>query len=214
LNDPIASPPVVTEPDRRERRRRAMLDAAKQLFLERGFDAVSLNEIVRRSGGSLSTLYELFDNKLGVLRAVVAGERFDGIGRIEAIVAQGDDPVTTLHAIAAEIHAELLRPDAIGMMRVVMGEGLRNPDFAQALYTLAHVPFVDLLVGLFGRWTDQGKAAMPCPHIAAELFLSLVVHGTQLNAMFAGPLGITTDDHAGRLHEATRLFLTGYAIHA
>nr|WP_299594873.1 TetR/AcrR family transcriptional regulator [Sphingomonas bacterium] len=214
MNDPTASLPAAAEPDRRERRRQAMLDAAKELFLERGFDAVSLNEIVRRSGGSLSTLYELFDNKLGVLRAVVAGERFDGIGRIEAIVAQGDDPVTTLRAIAAEIHEELLRPDAIGMMRVVMGESLRNPDFARGLYALAHVPFVDLLVKLFGRWNEQGKASMPCPYIAAELFLGLVVHGTQLSAIFAGPCGLGEDARAGRLHEATRLFLTGYAIHA
>lgn len=214
MNDPVALPPAVAEPDRRGRRRQAMLDAAKELFLERGFDAVSLNEIVRRSGGSLSTLYELFDNKLGVLRAVVAGERFDGIGRIEAIVARDDDPVTTLRAIAAELQGELLRPDAIGMMRVVMGESLRNPDFARSLYTLAHVPVVNLLVELFSRWIEQGKASIPCPYIAAELFLGLVVHGTQLSAMFAGPCGLTEDARTARLEEATRLFLAGYAIRA
>jgi len=206
--------PTPAEPDRRARRRQAMLDAARDLFLERGFDAVSLNEIVRRSGGSLSTLYELFDNKLGVLRAVVASERFDGIGRIEAIVAQGDDPVTTLHAIAAEIHGELLRPDAIGMMRVVMGESLRNPDFARALYLLAHVPFVELLTALFGGWHAQGKADMPDPATAAELFLGLIVHGTQLSAMFAASCGIPEADQAERLGAAARLFLTGYAVRA
>lgn len=206
------NPSTPTEPDRRERRRQAILDAAKQLFLERGFDAVSLNEIVRRSGGSLSTLYELFENKLGVLRAVVAGEKFDGIGRIEAIVARDADPVATLRAIAGAIHDDLLRPDAIALMQVVMGESLRNPEFARAVYTLAHVPFVDLLAHTFEGWNRAGKATMPAPRLAAEMFLGLVLHGTQLSAMFAGPCGVSEAEREDRIREATRLFLAGYAV--
>ena len=57
---------------RRDARRHAMLDAALELFLEKGYGAVSLNEVVRRSGGSLSTLYDLFGGKLGLLKACVA----------------------------------------------------------------------------------------------------------------------------------------------
>ena len=218
LRDPglsdAACPPPAGERDRRERRREAMLDAAKQLFLERGFDAVSLNDIVRRSGGSLSTLYELFESKLGMLRAVVAGERFDEIGRIEAIVAREDDPVTTLHAIAREIHDELLNPDAIGLMRVVVGESLRNPEFARGVYAVAHIPFVEMLARIFEGWNRAGKAAMPSPQVAAELFLGLILHGIQLSAMFAGPCGLSDADREDRIREATRLFLARYPVHA
>jgi AcrR family transcriptional regulator len=189
-----------------------MIEAAKQLFLERGFDAVSLNEIVRRSGGSLSTLYELFENKVGVLRAVVAGEKFEGIGRIEAIVARDDDPVATLRAIAGAIHDDLLRQETIALMQVVMGESLRNPEFARSVYTLAHVPFVDMLADTFAGWNRAGKAAMPAPRLAAELFLGLILHGAQLSAMFAGPAGLSGADREERIHEATRLFLAGYAV--
>jgi AcrR family transcriptional regulator len=205
-----SSPPG--EQDRRERRRQAMVDAAKGLFLERGFDAVSLSEIVRRSGGSLSTLYELFENKLGILRAVVDGEKFDGIGRIEAIVSRDDDPVSTLRAIAGEIQDELLRPDAIALMQVVMGESLRNPEFARAVYTMAHIPFVDMLARVFESWNQAGKAAMPAPRLAAELFLGLILHASQISAMFAGPCGIPHSERQDRIHEATRLFLAGYAV--
>lgn len=206
------SPLPTAEPDRRERRRTAMIDAAKQLFLERGFDAVSLNEIVRRSGGSLSTFYELFENKLGVLRAVVAGERFDGIGRIEAIIARDADPVATLHAIAGEVHAEILRPDAIGLMRVVMGESLRNPEFARGVYAIAHVPFVNLLAGLFEVWNQAGKATMPAPQLAAEMFLGLILHSAQLSSMFAESFGQCDAEREERIREGTRLFLIGYSV--
>src|SRR3546814_8686691 len=54
----------------RERRQSAILDAAESLFLEQGYERTSLAEIVKRSGGSLATLYELFVNKQGLLRAI------------------------------------------------------------------------------------------------------------------------------------------------
>src|SRR3546814_11941406 len=54
----------------RERRQSAILDAAESLFLEQGYERTSLAEIVKRSGGSLATLYELFGNKQGLLRAI------------------------------------------------------------------------------------------------------------------------------------------------
>src|SRR3546814_1994530 len=60
--------PVAT---RRQDRRKAILDAAESLFLDQGFDRVSLAAVVGQSGGSLATLYELFGNKQGLLRAVI-----------------------------------------------------------------------------------------------------------------------------------------------
>lgn len=57
-------------PSPRERRQSAILDAAESLFLEQGYDRTSLAEIVKRSGGSLATLYELFGNKQGLLHAI------------------------------------------------------------------------------------------------------------------------------------------------
>lgn len=40
-----------------------ILNSALELFLERGFENTSLSDIVAKSGGSLATIYKLFDNK-------------------------------------------------------------------------------------------------------------------------------------------------------
>src|SRR3546814_14932985 len=56
----------------RERRQSAILDAAESLFLEQGYERTSLAEIVKRSGGSLATLYELFGKKQGLVPAIAA----------------------------------------------------------------------------------------------------------------------------------------------
>lgn len=48
---------------RYELRYEKILNSALELFLENGFENTSLNDIVAKSGGSLATIYKLFDNK-------------------------------------------------------------------------------------------------------------------------------------------------------
>ena len=54
------------------------LQAAREVFLEQGYEAASVNDVVRRAGGSLATLYAQFGNKEGLFQAVTQDqhERF------------------------------------------------------------------------------------------------------------------------------------------
>ncbi len=47
-----------------------ILDAAESLIRERGFDNMTIAEVVQRSGSSVGSIYGRFNNKLGLLRAV------------------------------------------------------------------------------------------------------------------------------------------------
>src|SRR3546814_4381236 len=82
---------------RREDRRQAILDAAESLFLEQGYERVSVNAIVQRSGGSLATVYDLFGNKHGLLYAVVDRARDEGLKGVEDIYAQDSRPRSEEH---------------------------------------------------------------------------------------------------------------------
>jgi AcrR family transcriptional regulator len=199
---------------RRERRRRAMIAAARTLFVERGYEAVSLSEIVRQSGGSLSTLYELFENKLGLLGAIVAEQRFEKLERVDAIIAADCRPAVTLRAIADTLHAGFTDPGAIGLMRLVMAETLRDPGFGHALYKAAHLPAVERLTALLTRWAAEGQATIAHPTIAAEFFLGLTIHWAQTRALFGenGACGSPPAPPEQMLNEAIVLFLQGYGI--
>ena len=54
--------------------RQRVLDAAEQLFAEKGYSAPSVNEIARTAGVRLPTLYQYFSGKSGIF-AVLVGER-------------------------------------------------------------------------------------------------------------------------------------------
>ena len=47
-----------------------ILDAAESLIRERGFDDMTIAEVVLRSGSSVGSIYGRFNNKLGLLQAV------------------------------------------------------------------------------------------------------------------------------------------------
>ena len=197
---------------RRERRRTAMIAAARTLFLERGYDAVSVGEIVRCSGGSLSTFYDLFENKAGLLGAIVAEERFAGIDRLDAVIARGGAAAGMLRAIAESIQRDLTQDDLIGMMRIVMAESLRNAPFATAVYHQAHLPRVEWLTRLFADWAAHRQARIADPAMAAHLFLGLIAHAAQMRALFSAPSAGAGQAADRYLAGAVDLFVAGYAI--
>ena len=129
---------VVTAPDldRGVARRQAFLKAARAVFLEHGYEAASVNEIVRRAGGSLATLYAQYGNKEGMFLAVAEDqhERFVA----EIMPQQGTDGLPLpegLQLIGEQLLAALLTEDNLAFYRIVVGEGRKFPQLLQRYLT-------------------------------------------------------------------------------
>src|SRR5919107_3863885 len=60
-----------TQAERRAATRRALLDAARSLFAERGYHGAAAEEIVRRAGLTRGALYHHFEDKRDLFRVVV-----------------------------------------------------------------------------------------------------------------------------------------------
>ncbi len=177
-------------PDRRSERRRAMIEAAEALFLEQGYEATTVGAIVKRSGGSLATLYELFGNKQGVLRAIIElRNEQDRCPRF------GQDCHTSkaselLRAYAHRLYAHVTSPRAIALKRIVITEALRDPEFARALYEDIHLPSVRELASIFSQLNDAGRADIDDPMAAADLFFAIVMSDAQLRLLVEGDKGM------------------------
>src|SRR5262249_12274311 len=64
------TPQRLTQAQRRESTRAALLEAGRKLFAARGYDAVAAEEIVTEAGVSRGALYHHFDGKSGLFEAV------------------------------------------------------------------------------------------------------------------------------------------------
>jgi AcrR family transcriptional regulator len=78
-----------TQAERRAATRRALLDAARSLFAERGYHGTAAEEIVRRAGLTRGALYHHFEDKQDLFRAVIdemegdIGEKIEEAGRAQ-----------------------------------------------------------------------------------------------------------------------------------
>lgn len=122
-----------------------IVEAAAQLFAERGYAATTTKAIAERAGVNEVTLFRRFENKAGVLKAL--GERFARASAARAVhdVPAPDDARTTLLALARnEIATSLatggvalrLAFDAASVPEVaeLMGEGPGSNVEAMAAY--------------------------------------------------------------------------------
>src|SRR5262245_30239522 len=63
--------PVKRDQARTRLARRAVVDAARTLFLERGYAATTIEAISERADVPPATVYRLFSSKLGILKALL-----------------------------------------------------------------------------------------------------------------------------------------------
>ncbi|MHA7276550.1 TetR/AcrR family transcriptional regulator [Arthrobacter sp. HLT1-21] len=80
-------------------RRAALLDAAAQLFADRGYNGVSIEDLGAAAGVSGPAVYRHFSNKPAVLAALLAGVSEDLLRGSNAVVANAPDPASALRGL-------------------------------------------------------------------------------------------------------------------
>jgi AcrR family transcriptional regulator len=75
----VASTPTTNHPLGNEdnSKRRQILDGARKVFMNLGFDGASMNEIARSAGVSKGTLYVYFADKCRLFEAIVEAEALE-----------------------------------------------------------------------------------------------------------------------------------------
>lgn len=97
---------AVPQQERSQKRYQAILDAAAEVFAERGVEAATTQEIAERADTSIGSVYRFFADKQALFQAVV--DRVAAAERelLEAVfVGVFDEPLTTLIDRAVDIYA-------------------------------------------------------------------------------------------------------------
>ena len=148
-----------------------ILDAAEALIRERGFDNMTIAEVVQRSGSSVGSLYARFNNKLGLLRAVQL--RYHARVQNDIFAAfSGDHPRDeSLGEVAARVVSVLSRhvlnePELFRafVLQAVFDEGVRAQG--ERLNAQRRNKVVEVLLA------HRAEIRHPDPELAARWFYS------------------------------------------
>ena len=117
---------------RKEARPQELLEAAIDLFVERGYAATRLEDVARRAGVSKGTLYLYYENKEELFKAVVRSSIVPAIGEAEVSVAEFDGSSADL--LRHLIHNWWQRVGATkasGIVKLVTAEADNFPELAK-----------------------------------------------------------------------------------
>ena len=119
----------------RDARRQAILEVARQVFMEDGFAAASMSAIAARVGGSKGTLYNYFPSKLELFEAVIRNEcDLKQAAMFDSLEAEGEDVEAVLREVGRRYTQMVLSEQTVLLSRVVIAESTRLPELGHTLY--------------------------------------------------------------------------------
>lgn len=191
-----------------EARQAQLLDAALDHFLDKGFEAATIEAIAASVSMTKRTVYARYPDKTALFRA--AARR-----AIEALAvppkdlraARAERLEDTLYNIAALRLGQLLTPAGLKLQRTINTESYRFPDIFMTAYELGALPVVNFIAQVLVEETQAGRLAVEDPHLAANLFTAMVITGPVRVFVTGNYLPQTEVDR--RIRYAIHLFLEG-----
>ncbi|WP_260599736.1 TetR/AcrR family transcriptional regulator [Sphingomonas endolithica] len=182
---------------------RRILDAATALFLQRGFDATSCDQVVVQAGAGKASLYARYANKEELFAAVVR-RMVD-----RTLVPSGDVPwhlplKDRMRVVGHNLLSYALAPEAIALMRVVVTTAHRMPDLACLFDGIGRDGGVRC-VALAMAGKDAAPEAVEHASTVAGKFIDLVFIPQQMRALIGDDQPTLAADAPRRIDEAIEM---------
>lgn len=199
------------------RTRAAVLDAARTLFLRRGYDGTTMEEIAALAGRTKRTVYNNFTDKEALFTEIVE----DVIGYAEAFARtlpeELADGITaanlrsSLHDLGRRLALAILRPEVVALRRLLIGEARAFPELVEEYYDRAPGQVVDALAAELGDLGRDGLLDVPDPRRAAAQLAYLVAGEPLDRAILVGTIP-PEDELIDGAREGVETFLARYGV--
>lgn len=204
------SKPGAAAPVSRGSSRDRILEAAKKLFSERGYENASTVAIARLAGTSESQLMKHFGSKDGLLEAI-----FDEAWRrIKLSVARtlntAVSPADRLRAIADQVLAALDRDPELKQLMLLEGRRIRKEGH-MVLVTEGFLDFVRLVDGLLREMSAAGQIRQGVNLEAARCALMGALEGLMRDRILARRIHYPAHYNSGDLRQVFQLMLGALA---
>ena len=195
--------------DEESAKRRQILEGARKVFMDLGFDGASMGEIARAAGVSKGTLYVYFADKNRLFEAIVEAEAAE-----KAEVVFNLDPVRevtiTLREFGQTYIALLCRPGGGSSIRTVMAIAERKPEIGRRYYENALQATINQLAAYLAARVKLGELAIDDRQLAASQFMLMCQASLFLPFIFQASPPPSPERISTVIESAVRMFLAAY----
>lgn len=182
-----AGPPVKRGRPRDAAKDEAILQAAGDLFMEHGYEAVSLDAVAQGAGVSKATIYARYSDKDALFAAVLRHECERAVSSDSFAPDPSQSVRDTLVVLATRFLDLVTGEKAMQMNRVLVAETGRAPRMAELFYETAVLSLKNRLADWLRLETVRGRLNVRDPDGAAWRFLGGVKGEAHLRASFGLP---------------------------
>jgi AcrR family transcriptional regulator len=194
----------------RDARREAILDVAREVFLEEGYANASMSTIAARVGGSKGTLYNYFKSKEQLFAAYVVRHCAWQRDAMFEISAEMDDIRAALIKVGRTYLSIVLSDFSLSNFRVIVAEAQRTPEIGHAFYETGPKSGAELLGAILKKAADKGQLKLDDPIHAAHQFIGLC-QNRLMKARLCNFMAEPTSEEIDReVFPAVEVFLAAY----
>jgi AcrR family transcriptional regulator len=187
-----------------------ILDAAARVFLERGFEGATVDEIAEVARAGKPTIYARFPGKEALFTTVMARNVREIARSFESVAPTGATLEERLASIGIGILRKLLAAKTVGLIRVAVAEARRFPDVAASVSRMGREQVAEAVAQLLGELAEPEKL----PALAADRrvatarhFIELTLLPMLMRALFAEPLTALRAEVAPHVARTVAFFL-------
>ena len=196
--------------NRSERKKTAILSAARGVFLREGYSAAGMELVARMAGVSTATLYAYFPSKAKLFEIIVDDAVRHMAQPVRESVRTNGDARARLTSLALAYATLMSRPATRAMFRMVAGERRRFEAVADHVRRGAHQQLGGAAIQVIEQLTQTGELASDRPAKAAGQLLGMLDHATLTLGLTAGDEAQPTRPLADICADAVETFLARY----
>ena len=191
-------------------RSKEIVRVAGDLFLARGFEGVSLEMIVAKTGGSFRDLYRKFGSKEVLFLRVLSDLCDEVIAPLHAIERNQGVELHLEHVLSSigkQVLATLLSPKLLELHRLILREAKRFPELGSRWYEAGPNTANRALAAVLTSYSEAGLLQTADPCILAAVFLDSLINNLQLRKLTG--LVVSQADIDQRVRVCVQVFLDG-----
>ena len=171
---------------RKNARPEEIINAALEVFADRGFAATKLEDVARKAGVTNGTIYLYFENKEALFKALVRQT-------IVPVIAQGEALAQSFTGSARDLFEQLVREywrlvgetSLSGIPRLMIAEARNFPELARFYYEEVVTRGHRLMAGVLERGMKAGEFRRVDVAVATKLAMSPLMHAVVARKAFA-----------------------------
>jgi len=193
-----------------ESRRKEIVRKAAQLFLDKGYERVTVDDIIALVGGSKATLYSQFGGKDGFFEIVIK-EFCTGVD----VAIEFDNTADTAEQLTQIGHAFLktvLSPRILELHRLMVSIGKKFPSITLLFYKSGPKSAYEIIAAWIEKQQAAGNLKKGDPHELAVLFHDMLIGYHQGALLFSLPKSQISKSIDDTVRGAVSVFLYGTAV--